>query len=347
MWHLSCVKSFVIVLLALIAVNLAPDTVSGDEIFNQTFSIPTNFWSIQVENDSINRSEDGNYTGGVEVSWLKSGPGPKWITGLAEWLPFYNLSEERIASNYSFGQKIFTPADTTRAELITDDRPYAGYLYFGTALLSEIEQKENILTSNIFEVTIGVVGPASGAEFVQKGVHKIIDTSEPMGWDNQLKNELGLDISYTRLWSIVLQGPWSLQCGISPHLTAELGNIYTHGAGGVMFRLGNNLRASFNAPCIRPGFPGVCYFQSSSQLNWYLFAGHERRVVIRNIFLDGNTFADSHSVDKEQLVGENQVGIALHSGRFSLALSNLMRTREFSGQDDLAEYTSLNLSFTL
>jgi len=167
-----------------------------------------------------------------------------------------------------------------------------------------------------------------------------------MGWDNQLKNELGLLVSYSRIWNIIQPGPGFLEIGISPHLTGTLGNIYTHAAGGVMFRLGNNLRASFTPPNIRPGFPGISYFNPSPRFNWYLFFGHESRIVFRDIFLDGNTFADSHNVEKELLVGDHQFGLALHKNNFRIALSNMLRTKEFASQDTLTQYGALNLSFT-
>jgi hypothetical protein len=167
-----------------------------------------------------------------------------------------------------------------------------------------------------------------------------------MGWDNQLSNEPTLGISYARLWSIIQPGPGSLQFGIIPHLTAQLGNVYTYGAGGVIFRLGNNLRTSFSPPTIRPGFPGVCYFRSSQSFSWYLFGGHESRWVFKDIFLDGNTFKDSHSVKKENLVGDYQFGLSLHKGRLRVSLSNVYRTKEFEEQKELTRFGALNLSFS-
>ncbi|MGD8353405.1 MAG: lipid A deacylase LpxR family protein [Pseudomonadota bacterium] len=339
-------RTAVIVLLALAALVICPDQVKADDSFSQNLSQASNYWSVQFENDFFTRTGDRHYTHGTEVSWFKGGPGPKWLNGLSGLLPFYKKTEGKTAVNYSLGQKIFTPEDLSQTQLIEEDRPYAGYLYFSTALLSNIDQTENLETGNVVEVTVGIVGPASGAEKIQTWYHELIDSDEPMGWDNQLNNEPGLGISYSRVWNIVQPATPRLQYGISPHLTAELGNIYTYGAGGVMFRLGNNLRASFSPPNIKPGFPGVSYFKSVPGFNWYLFMGHESRVVLRDIFLDGNTFTDSHRVDKERLVGEQQFGLALHTGKIRFAISNMLRTREFSGQDRLTQYGALNLSFT-
>jgi lipid A 3-O-deacylase len=166
-----------------------------------------------------------------------------------------------------------------------------------------------------------------------------------MGWDNQVANELCLDVSYSRIWSTIQPGPGSFQLGITSHVTMELGNVYTYAAGGVMLRFGGNLEACTTPPNIRPGFPGVPYFRSSLELNWYFFAGYESRLVFRDIFLDGNTFSDSHSVDKERLVGNHQFGFSMHKSSWRVALSTMSRTKEFTTQDELTRYGVLNVSF--
>ncbi len=306
----------------------------------------SDYWSVQLENDFFSLSGDQHYTNGIEITRLKAGTGPKWLSGLGRLLPFFQLDEEGAAYTYSLGQKVFTPEDLTRTDLITDDRPYAGYLFFRTALLSRTYRSEDMEGGNILEISLGTIGPNAGAESAMKRVHQLVDSETPMGWDNQLSNEPTLGISYARLWSIIQPGPGSLQFGIIPHLTAQLGNVYTYGAGGVIFRLGNNLRTSFSPPTIRPGFPGVCYFRSSQTFSWYLFGGHESRWVFKDIFLDGNTFKDSHSVKRENLVGDYQFGLSLHKGALRVSLSNVYRTKEFEEQKELTRFGALNLSFS-
>ena len=337
-------KTGCLLFLALMIMPAVPLNAFGEHV--EDWQLTSGYWSIQFENDYFTFSGDGHYTNGTEISRLVSNPGPAWLEGLGRWLPFFYLDEDQSAINYSVGQKIFTPEDLDQTALISDDRPYAGYLYLSAELVSRISRSDSLDTGNVLEITLGVVGPASGASGVQEYFHKVFGSDEPMGWDNQLKNELGLLVSYSRIWNIIQPGPGVLEIGISPHLTGTLGNIYTHAAGGVMFRLGNNLRASFTPPNIRPGFPGISYFNPSPRFNWYLFFGHESRIVFRDIFLDGNTFADSHNVEKELLVGDHQFGLALHKNNFRIALSNMLRTKEFASQDTLTQYGALNLSFT-
>lgn len=67
-----------------------------------------------------------------------------------------------------------------------------------------------------------------------------------------------------------------------------------------MLRLGQRLPLDYGPPRIQPSLPGSGFFvPPQDRFGWYLFAGVEGRAVARNIFLDGNTFRDSRSVDKE------------------------------------------------
>ncbi len=113
-----------------------------------------------------------------------------------------------------------------------------------------------------------------------------------------------------------------------------VGNVYTYAAGGVMFRVGDNLKRDLSPPNIRPGFPGLAYFRGGDESSWYLFLGFESRLVARDIFLDGNTFKDSHSVEKEKLVGDMQFGLVYQVNRWRFAFSNMLRTKEFATQED-------------
>ncbi len=66
----------------------------------------------------------------------------------------------------------------------------------------------------------------------------------------------------------------------------------------------------------------------------------------RDLFLDGSTFEDSHSVDSRPLVGDLLVGAAVTFGRMKLSYAQVFRTREFDGQRDGHEFGSVSLSIT-
>src|SRR3989304_1476496 len=66
--------------------------------------------------------------------------------------------------------------------------------------------------------------------------------------------------------------------------------------------------------------------------SWHLFATSDAAWVIRDITLDGNTFRNSHSVDKRHVVAYGGYGVAVMYGRWKFAAARYHSTREFNGQ---------------
>jgi hypothetical protein len=84
---------------------------------------------------------------------------------------------------------------------------------------------------------------------------------------------------------------------------------------------------------VQPAMPGDGYFDvPDRRFAWSLFFGLEGRAVARNIFLDGNSFADSRSVDKNYFVGDANAGISLTYGRVQISYTLNWRSEEFRGQ---------------
>jgi lipid A 3-O-deacylase len=304
------------------------------------------FWSLQVENDLFGSGDDRFYTNGLEISRLTTGSPPPWLAKTANHLPFFRLGDAQ-AVQFSIGSQIFTPEDTRATELIVDDRPYAGWLYVNAELLSRFSTGTADQAGNLLGITLGIVGPAAQGEAIQNGWHDLIGVERSLGWDNQLRNEIGVNLNYSRRWQFFRSGLFGSEFEIAPHITASLGNVYTYGGSGIMFRLGQGLRNDYAPPNIRPGFPGVPYIRPSKNPGWYLFAGAEGRAVARNLFLDGNTFVDSHSVDKKPFVADLQFGLAFQKDGVRIALSNVWRSPEFDGQKENTQFGAINLSFAL
>ena len=84
--------------------------------------------------------------------------------------------------------------------------------------------------------------------------------------------------------------------------------------------------------------------ESAARWSWHGFLATDARVVLRDITLDGNTFRDSHSVDKKPVVGEAAIGAAMTYGAWKIALARYFRTREFDGQDMRPSYGSFTIS---
>lgn len=299
--------------------------------------------NFQVENDLFGGNTDRNYTNGVRVTWLSAeGDVPDWVSMPASHVPFF-ASGGNLRVLFGLGQNLYTPTDITVRELQGDDRPYAGWLYGSVGLVSD----NGTILDNL-QLDIGILGPAALGSPVQEFVHDLIDSRDPSGWDNQLKNEPGFVLFYERKWRSIMEFDTFLPgygVDATPHVGAALGNVFTYGAGGLTLRFGKNLPSDYGSPRIRPSLPGSNFFVSDGSFGWYLFAGIEGRAIARNIFLDGNTFRDSHSVDKRNLVGDLQVGAAVTMGDWRLSYTQVYRTREFDQQDSGDVFGSLNVSY--
>lgn len=296
--------------------------------------------SLSWENDLFSNSDD-NYTNGVRIAYLSPEDTiPMWLDRAANNVPlFSNNGHKRW--HVAFGQSMFTPNDLSVRALQVNDRPYAGWTYGSIGMISDTGRHlENL------QLTLGVVGPASGADDVQDFVHDLVGSPDPQGWDNQLKNELGVMITYERKWrNMVELTPFGLGVDVTPSLGASIGNVYTHAAAGAVVRLGYDLPSDYGPPLISPNLPGSDFFIPTQRFGWYLFTGIEARAVARNIFLDGNTFTDSHSVDKRNFVGGLQAGAAISIGDVRVAYTHIFRTEEFKRQPDNDQYGALNVSW--
>jgi hypothetical protein len=123
--------------------------------------------------------------------------------------------------------------------------------------------------------------------------------------------------------------------------------VYTYANAGGEIRLGINLPDDFGTALIRPAgdssIPATDAKKNKAGV--YLFAGADGRLVLRNIFLDGNTFTDSHDVDKENFVADLMAGVSVHYNRFKVTYSHVYRTKEFKTQQDEQIFGSVSIAY--
>jgi hypothetical protein len=296
--------------------------------------------SIIEENDSLFFDSDKHYTQGMRLGYLGPdvAPGSGWndpFDAFAGFLPVFPAGEKERSRRYglSLGQNFFTPSVISADPPDPRDRPYAGWLYVGASLLQDTDKR----MLEHLELQLGVVGPAALGEQVQRQWHELVDATEPLGWDAQLENEPGIVLSYERKWRLTLAGDGSTGVDLIPELGGSLGNVFTYGEASLLLRVGRNLQADYGPARIRPALSGTDYFNNDyldGDFGIYGFVGVQGRAVARNIFLDGNTFQSSASVDKEPLVADLQAGVSLfwrNGARLDAAV--MYRTDEFEDQD--------------
>jgi lipid A 3-O-deacylase len=302
-----------------------------------------NYISISVENDLIGGGTDQFYTSGVRLTYFNVGmDSPDVIDTLDKLLPIFSINNT-TSTYFTLGHNIYTPEDITIEALQDDDRPWAAFLY-GSIGLSTYD-KNHI---DDLELTLGIVGPEAFGEDIQSFVHENISSSpNPEGWDNQIEFEPGVILSWQRRWPAALaMDAGDYRLAVEPNINASIGNIYTYGGAGVMLSFGPYQGyLQDTPPKVRPNTPGSGYFETPDQgWSWYVFAGADGRAVARNIFLDGNTFRDSDSVEKEIFVGDLSAGFAITLDNYRLAYSINSRSDEFKGQSGDSVFGSVTLS---
>jgi lipid A 3-O-deacylase len=272
------------------------------------------------------------------VAWISS-ENPEWATDIFDAIRVRDFIEGgRIG--FAIGHNIYTPEDTATSNLVTDDRPYAGWL---SGAISLNAQRSDV--RDTVELDVGVVGPAAFGRQVQNGFHDIIGVGHSNGWGHQLDNEQGVMLVAERQWRTALSRPFGLELDVIPRLGGSLGNVMTFGAGGATFRLGQDLDVDFGPPMIHPSLSGFDALDKRSRISWYVFAGGQVRAVARDIFLDGNTFSDSHSVDKKHFVADAQLRVAVIYEGIRIALTQVLRTRAFEGQRQADRFGASSVSF--
>lgn len=301
------------------------------------------FLTATVENDLFGKGTDQNYTNGVRFTYHKLGLKPWDISRkISNLIPFFETNDT-TAVYYSLGQNLYTPKNISVPAPDPTDRPYAAFLY-GSAGLSTIS-KNHI---DDVELTLGVVGPWALGKQTQKTVHKIVNSNDPQGWDYQLENEPGLMVSWQRRWPEALYHENRLfHFRTTPHVGLTAGNIYNYAATGVSFQLTPTQYKWQSTPLrVRPAMPGSGFFAiPEDDFAWSLFAGFEGRAMGRNIFLDGNTFRDSPSVDKEVLVMDANVGLSTTFGPAQISYTLNWRSKEFKNQDDESVFGAISIGY--
>ncbi len=312
-------------------------------------------FSLYMENDALlGNGTDGQYTNGLKLSWSRYGLSElpedasvhKWFYPIIRYIGMDAPAEADKALTFSIGQNIYTPNEIEKKELIKDDRPYAGITYFEMGF-----HKKHSHRMHTVGIIGGVVGPSSYADEIQTVSHEVLNNDMPRGWKNQLEDEPVLALVYDykqKLLAANLNQGWGGD--IIFHTGGCLGNALT------CYQAGISLRGGWNVPDDCGNFPiqpATCFNAETARitcshpnmLGCHFFLSLSAKAVLQDIFLDGNTFRDSHRVDKKPLVGSAMTGIGITTGRMKIVCSIVWKTKSFNHQHDPETFGSIDIAF--
>ena len=301
-----------------------------------------------IEENDLLVNTDRHYTQGAKSShMLGDGVMPGWVADMGRAIPRWGFSDGPMKLGFHLGQSIFTPANLTATERLNDDRPYAGWLYTGWTLQRRgtMGPHEWPVLEN-FQIDVGIIGPHSYAEDVQKAVHEFRGFATPRGWRHQLKDEPGLAVKYQRSWLFSPNREGARWIDLIPHAGLSLGNVETSFRIGALVRLGVNLPPDFGVATISSlaspegGRPAR---SAASRFGFYVFTAGEAWTVLYTAFLDGNLGQRGHRVEKNPFVTERKAGIVFVLDHVELALTYAYRTPQFEHQRKDDGYGSILL----
>lgn len=185
------------------------------------------FLQINFDNDILDNT-DRFYTNGIRFDFIS--PVFQHFPLNLLMIPYW-----RSGMNYygiSLVQNMYTPSTTKTGGILFGDRPYAAYLYLKSFKITNDFLDKFRQTS---EIDIGIIGPSSLGDFVQKSFHKNVPTnSEPLGWEYQIQNDLVLN--YNLIYEKGIVSGKNLEVNLTG--TGALGTLYTNIGGGIMLRTG-------------------------------------------------------------------------------------------------------------
>ena len=306
-------------------------------------------FTLTIENDTFTGS-DNNYTNGIGLTWvskdLKRYDDESFIRKWGRFwsfLPFVSDEGSTAYASWSLVQEMHTPDNIQNPNPPEDDQPYAGILYVDSVLYARKED-----WAHVWSLKLGVVGPSSHAEDVQKAFHELVGADEPLGWHTQLPDEPVINVGYTAA-HLLAGGDLgkSASWRVVPVATAGLGNYFTGVGLGIYGEVGWNLVDAFGGTALRSGLNAASTVGVGPVDGWSvsLSGGLAGYGVAHYLPLDGTVFRDSRSVDSEPFIGMATFGISMRHRRFVLGLTATYFTDTFETERKRAEFGTLSLSW--
>ena len=271
---------------------------------------------INFENDLITYANTDRYfTNGITIdlqaAWLSRAPLQKLM------IPFRHNAF--VSYNLSMVQDMYTPTDTRIAPKLSNDRPYASYLYFGfRKTVSSPTRKLKITT----ELDAGYIGPYSPGSYMQTLVHKTFPTNDlPMGWETQINTDIILNYSYKVQKALVHKEKITLLAGMD----AKAGTLYTNAGAGIELKAGK----------AEPVF-GLSSGEKWPSSEYYFFVKTNFNFVAYNALLQGGLFNHNNiftlkSSEISHVVGNAEAGFHFRYKGTGIELAQHYLSPEYKG----------------
>lgn len=283
-------------------------------------------FSFTTDNDAyLFQKKDAYYTNGFFFNWRAA----------------FERKGVKNINTYELGQMIYTPLIRKSASTADIDRPYCGYLFFRYDR-TRFPDPESVLQLG---GSVGVVGPESKGEEVQNDYHQLLGYSRFAGWQYQVQDAIGIDLSGMYAKTVWQDSSW---IKLVPFAQANLGMNMTNAQAGVFLCIGlfesNANSALFNAR--------VQAKQVTARRKGELFLFWNPKVIAQgfNSTVQGGLFDKGYGAvlkDLKPWMYQQAWGLCYARGRISVNVSVIYQTRECAGQTLPQRYASVQLSYRM
>ncbi len=210
------------------------------------------------------------------------------------------------------GQYIYTPFRAYVPIFKNQDRPFAGYL-FANFSVNKFYNNESL-----FKITyqLGILGPQSQAEYLQKWYHRTFGLPPIAGWQYQIQNQLGANINAFYLKNIAYTN--NKQLDFNAFAQTKVGTIFDEASLGFISRIGfKTLNPIFNTILFNSN---ISVQKTNTGIKeFYFFVKPQLTYVAYNATIQGSLFNNNSPLtfNSKSIKASLQLGLKWSTNRFN------------------------------
>lgn len=217
---------------------------------------------------------------------------------------------------------MYTPFKAVVETVEEHDRPFAGYLY-GSFGIHNFYKNNSILK---LSGQIGTIGPSAMSKELQDFIHDIYGYKKAIGWDYQIKNAFGLNLTTEFIKKIAKDNVFDLNWVNK----AQVGTVYSNLSTGLYGRIGfKPLEEIINSIAFNGNLNNEnSSFNNKSEV--FLYINPMLRYAMYDATIQGSFLTDNNPVtfELEPFVFTTEFGIRFTANRFNFGYAVNYHTKK-------------------
>lgn len=239
------------------------------------------------------------------------------------------------------GHKMYNPKSGKTTDIDRTDRPFAAYLYAGGSFNWLYNSEQNIKLT----LQAGVLGPSALGEEVQKNLHDFIGFYPIKGWENQVKDEFGINttIEYNRL----LNRSKNNKTDYTVISYVNVGSTYSSAGAGLLFRNGL-INQLFTSASTNSTISNNSNTTPLKETEFFFFAKPTLNFIAYDGSIQGGMFREEKgpiTFDIKHVVFSQELGAIYVKNRIAANFSLIFKSREVKSEAKAHQYGSVALYY--